>query len=210
MALVTSENRGLRLGARYAVLVLVAIIFIFPLLFMAMSSLKPDNQLLLDTSSLRAFLPVGDISLDNYKDAFERAPIGVFVFNSVLITGLTVVLTLLVCSLAAFSFVFLDWKGRDVIFSIILATLIIPYETIFIPLLLMASQLPWISTEGLEFGWLNTYRVQIIPFIADGLSVFLFVQYFKDLPRELIEASRVEGASWWFIYRKVVLPFQVR
>lgn len=206
MALVTSENRGLRLGARYAVLVLVAIIFIFPLLFMAMSSLKPDNQLLLDTSSLRAFLPVGDISLDNYKDAFERAPIGVFVFNSVLITGLTVVLTLLVCSLAAFSFVFLDWKGRDVIFSIILATLIIPYETIFIPLLLMASQLPWISTEGLEFGWLNTYRVQIIPFIADGLSVFLFVQYFKDLPRELIEASRVEGASWWFIYRKVVLP----
>lgn len=206
MALVTSENRGLRLGARYAVLVLVAIIFIFPLLFMAMSSLKPDNQLLLDTSSLRAFLPVGEISLDNYKDAFERAPIGVFVFNSVLITGLTVVLTLLVCSLAAFSFVFLDWKGRDVIFSIILATLIIPYETIFIPLLLMASQLPWISTEGLEFGWLNTYRVQIIPFIADGLSVFLFVQYFKDLPRELIEASRVEGASWWFIYRKVVLP----
>ncbi|MBO6920333.1 MAG: carbohydrate ABC transporter permease [Rhizobiaceae bacterium] len=206
MALVTSENRGLRLGARYAVLVLVAIIFIFPLLFMAMSSLKPDNQLLLDTSSLRAFLPVGEISLDNYKDAFERAPIGVFVFNSVLITGLTVVLTLLVCSLAAFSFVFLDWKGRDVIFSIILATLIIPYETIFIPLLLMASQLPWISTEGLEFGWLNSYRVQIIPFIADGLSVFLFVQYFKDLPRELIEASRVEGASWWFIYRKVVLP----
>lgn len=206
MALVTSENRGLRLGARYAVLILVAIIFIFPLLFMAMSSLKPDNQLLLDTSSLRAFLPVGDISLDNYKDAFERAPIGVFVFNSVLITGLTVVLTLLVCSLAAFSFVFLDWKGRDVIFSIILATLIIPYETIFIPLLLMASQLPWISTEGLEFGWLNSYRVQIIPFIADGLSVFLFVQYFKDLPRELIEASRVEGASWWFIYRKVVLP----
>ncbi|MEO0543272.1 MAG: carbohydrate ABC transporter permease [Pseudomonadota bacterium] len=206
MALVAPENRGLRLAARYAVLVLVAIIFIFPLLFMAMSSLKPDQQLLSDTDSLRAFLPVGDISFNNYSDAFERAPIGVFVFNSVLVTGLTVVLTLFVCSLAAFSFVFLDWKGRDIIFSILLATLIIPYETIFIPLLLMASQLPWIGASGIEFGWLNTYRVQIIPFIADGLSIFLFVQYFRDLPRELIEASRVEGASWWMIYRKVVMP----
>ena len=206
MAAVSQDNRGLRLATRYAVLILVAIIFVFPLLFMAMSSLKPDQQLLNDTNSLRAFLPVGDISLQNYWDAFDRAPIGVFVLNSVLITGATVLLTLFVCSLAAFSFVFLDWKGKEIIFSVLLATLIIPYETIFIPLLLMASQLPWIGAEGLEFGWLNTYRVQIIPFIADGLSIFLFVQYFKDLPRELIEASRVEGASWWMIYRKVVMP----
>lgn len=206
MAAVSAENRGLRLVARYAALGLVAVIFIFPLLFMAMSSLKPDQQLLADTDSLRAFLPVGDISFDNYFAAFDRAPIGVFVFNSVLVTGVTVLLTILVCSLAAFAFVFLNWTGRGVIFSILLATLIIPYETIFIPLLLMASQLPWIGTEGLEVGWLNTYRVQIVPFIADGLSIFLFVQYFKDLPKELIEASRVEGASWWFIYRRVVMP----
>lgn len=206
MALVTPDNHGLRLWTRYAVLVLVAIIFIFPLLFMAMSSLKPDQQLLSDTNSLRAFLPVGDISFQNYTDAFDRAPIGVFVFNSVVITGVTVLFTLFVCSLAAFSFVFLDWAGKGLIFSILLATLIVPYETIFIPMLLMVSQLPWIGGEGLEWGWLNTYRVQIIPFIADGLSIFLFVQYFKDLPRELIEASRVEGASWWTIYRRVVMP----
>ncbi|MEM1361991.1 MAG: carbohydrate ABC transporter permease [Pseudomonadota bacterium] len=206
MAAVTEDNRGMRLATRYAVLVLVAVIFIFPLLFMAMSSLKPTQQLLSDTNSLRAFLPVGDLSLDNYSAAFDRAPIGVFVFNSVLVTGLTVVLTLFVCSLAAFAFVFLEWKGRDILFAILLATLIIPYETIFIPLLLMASQLPWIGFSGIEIGWLNTYRVQIIPFIADGLSIFLFVQYFKDLPRELIEASRVEGASWWLIYRRVVMP----
>lgn len=206
MALVTPDNHGLRLWTRYAVLVLVAIIFIFPLLFMAMSSLKPDQQLLSDTNSLRAFLPVGDISFQNYSDAFDRAPIGVFVFNSVVITGVTVLFTLFVCSLAAFSFVFLDWAGKGLIFSILLATLIVPYETIFIPMLLMVSQLPWIGADGLEWGWLNTYRVQIIPFIADGLSIFLFVQYFKDLPRELIEASRVEGANWWTIYRRVVMP----
>ncbi len=206
MATVTADNQGLRLVTRYAVLILVAIVFIFPLLFMVMSSFKPSAQLLLDTKSLRAFLPVGDLSLQNYTDAFARAPIGVFVFNSVFITGVTVLFCLFVCSLAAFAFVFIDWTGKTIIFSILLATLIIPYETIFIPLLLMASQLPWIGAEGFQLGWLNSYRVQIVPFIADALSIFLFVQFFKDLPKELIEACRVEGASWWTIYRRVVMP----
>lgn len=206
MARVTSDNQGLRLATRYAVLVLIAIIFIFPLVFMVVSSLKPQAQLLSDTSSLRAFLPVGDISFDNYRDAFARAPVATFVFNSVLVTGVTVLLSIVICSLAGFAFVFLEWQGRGVLLSIIIATLIIPFETIAIPLLLVVSQLPWIGMDGIEFGWLNTYRVQIIPWIADGLTIFLFVQYFKDLPRELIEASRVEGASWLQIYYRVVMP----
>lgn len=206
MATINPNNHGLRLLVRYGVLTLIAIIFVFPLVFMVMSSFKPDLQLLRDTSSIRAFLPVGDLSLDNYYDAFDRAPVGTFVFNSVLVTGVTVLLSLLFCSLAAFSFVFLNWRGRDVLLSIILATLIVPFETIAIPLLLFVSKLPWLGLEGIEIGWLNSYRVQIIPWVADGLTVFLFVQYFKDLPSELIEASRVEGASWWQIYLKVVMP----
>lgn len=206
MAAITQDNHGVRLVMRYVVLTLIAIIFIFPLVFMMMSSLKPDLQLLRDTSSIRAFLPVGDISFDNYTAAFQRAPVATFIFNSVLVTGLTVLLSLLLCSLAAFSFVFLNWKGRDVLLSIVLATLIVPFETIAIPLLLLVSQLPWVGLDGFQIGWLNTYRVQIIPWIADGLTIFLFVQFFKDLPRDLIEASRVEGASWWQIYRRVVMP----
>lgn len=206
MAHTGSDNHGLRLFVRYAVLVLIAVIFIFPLVFMLMSSLKPDQQLLIDTKSLAAFLPVGDISLDNYAAAFRRAPVGLFVFNSVLVTGITVLLSLLVCSAAAFAFVFIDWRGRELILAVILATLIVPFETIAIPLLLIASKLPWIGLDGFTIGWLNSYQVQIVPFIADGLTVFLFVQYFKDLPGELIEAARVEGASWWQVYRRVVMP----
>lgn len=206
MAAIDPSNRGLRLGVRYLVLVLIAIIFAFPIVFMLVSSLKPDAQLLRDTASLRAFLPVGDIGLQNYYDAFERAPVGTFILNSVIVTGVTVLLSLLVCSLAAFAFVFLRWSGRDLVLGIILATLIVPFETIAIPLLLVVSKLPWIGAEGLSVGWLNTYRVQIVPFIADGLTIFLFVQYFKDLPGELIEAARVEGASWAQIYRKIVMP----
>jgi multiple sugar transport system permease protein len=206
MATISADNHGLRLIVRYAVLTLIAIIFIFPLVFMLMSSLKPDQQLLSDTASLRAFLPVGDISLDNYGAAFRRAPVALFIFNSVLVTGVTVVLSLLVCSMAAFAFVFIGWTGRDFVLTVILATLIVPFETIAIPLLLIASKLPWLGLDGLTTGWLNSYRVQIVPFIADGLTIFLFVQYFKDLPGELIEAARVEGASWGQIYRRIVMP----
>ncbi|WP_296643179.1 carbohydrate ABC transporter permease [Roseinatronobacter sp.] len=206
MAAISPENHGLRLAVRYAVLVLIAIIFVFPLVFMVMSSLKPDQQLLADTSSLRAFLPVGDVSLNNYAKAFQRAPIGLFVLNSVLVTGLTVVLCLLICSMAGFAFVYLNWRGRDLILSVVLATLIVPFETIAIPLLLLVSKLPWIGWEGITIGWLNSYRVQIIPWIADALTIFLFVQYFKGLPRELIEAARVEGATWFQIYWRVVMP----
>jgi multiple sugar transport system permease protein len=191
---------------RYALLIVVAFIFVFPLVFMVMSSLKPDLQLLTDTESIRAFLPVGDISLDNYFAAFKRAPVGLFVFNSALVTGTTVLLSLLVCSLAAFSFVFLEWKGRDLILAAIIATLIVPFETIAIPLLMLVNTLPWIGLGGFQIGWLDSYHVQIVPLIADGLTIFLFVQYFKDLPRELIEAARIEGASWWQIYYKVIMP----
>ena len=190
----------------YTVLCLIAAIFSFPLIFMVISSLKPSQQLLADAHSFRALLPVGDISLNNYFDAFKRAPVALFVFNSVLVTGVTVIASLAVCSAAAFAFAFVKWKGRDLALTVILATLIVPFETIAIPLLLEASKLPWIGLDGITWGWLNSYRVQIVPFIADGLTIYLFVQYFKDLPGELIEAARVEGASWFAIYLRVVMP----
>jgi multiple sugar transport system permease protein len=206
MAITSPDNRGLRLTVRYLVLVLIALMFCFPLVFMIVSSFKPDLQLLQDSGNLRAFLPVGDLSFDNYFAAFERAPVGLFIFNSVMVTGVTVLLSLFLCSTAGFAFTFMEWRGRKLAFAIILATLIVPFETIAIPLLLLASKLPWIGLDGLTYGWLNSYQVQIVPFIADGLTIYLFAQYFKDLPHELIEAARVEGASWWQIYLKIVMP----
>jgi len=191
---------------RYVLLAWVALVFVFPIVFMIVSSLKPDLQLLRDSASLRAFLPVGDLSFDNYVAAFDRAPIGRFIMNSVFITATTLVLSLFFGSLAAFSFVFLNWPGRAVVLSIILATFIVPFETIAIPLLMIVNNLPWIGLEGFRVGWLNSYHVQIIPWIADALTIFLFVQYFKDLPRDMVEAARVDGASWFQIYRRVIMP----
>lgn len=206
MAALESSNSPVKLVLRYALLVAVALVFIFPLVFMLVSSLKPDQQLLSDTSSLRAFLPVGDISLDNYFAAFKRAPVALFIFNSVLVTSVTVVLSLFICSMAAFSFACLNWRGRETVLAIIIATLIIPFETIAIPLLMVVNNLPWIDGHGITMGWLNSYHVQIVPWIADGLTIFLFVQYFRDLPKELIEAARLDGATWFQVYSKVIVP----
>jgi len=199
-------ERLTKLMGTYLLLSFVACIFVIPIIFMIISSLKPDYQLLLDTSSMRAFLPVGDISLDNYFSAFRRAPIGLFVFNSTFITATTLVFTLFLASIAAFSFVFIEWRGKATVLAIIIATYILPFETVAVPLLLLVNELPWLSTEGVTWGWLNSYQVQIIPFLVRALEIFLFVQYFKDLPKDLIEAARVDGASWFQVYRRVVMP----
>jgi multiple sugar transport system permease protein len=203
---VKTRWQSLAVNARYLMMLLLAIIFLFPIVFMLVSSLKPDIQILQDSSSLRAFLPVGQISFDNYFEAFERAPVARFIFNSVLVTTLTVGLGLFLNSLAAFSLVNLRWKGRTIVLTLVIATLILPFETIAIPLLLVVSRLPSIGADGFSQGWLNSYHVQIIPFLADAFSIFLFVQFFRSLPGELIEAARIDGASWFQIYARVIVP----
>lgn len=199
-------EKGTQLLGRYLLLSFIACVFILPIIFMVVSSLKPDLQLLSDSSSLRAFFPVGDVSLNNYRDAFERVPVGRFIFNSVFITATTLVLSLFLASIAAFAFVFIDFRGKAVILAMIIATYILPFETVAIPLLLLVNNLPWLGYDGLSWGWLNSYQVQIIPWIIRALEIFLFVQYFRDLPTELIESARVEGASWFQTYRRVVMP----
>jgi multiple sugar transport system permease protein len=203
---VKTRWQSLAVNVRYLMMLLLAIIFLFPIVFMLVSSLKPDIQILQDSSSLRAFLPVGQISFDNYFEAFERAPVARFIFNSVLVTTLTVGLGLFLNSLAAFSLVNLRWKGRTIVLTLVIATLILPFETIAIPLLLVVSRLPSIGADGFSQGWLNSYHVQIIPFLADAFSIFLFVQFFRSLPGELIEAARIDGASWFQIYARVIVP----
>lgn len=189
-----------------AVMVILALIFVFPIIFMFMSSLKPTDQLLRDSASFRAFLPVGDISLDNYRGAFDRAPVAKFLFNSILVTGITVTLGLIVNSLAGFALAIPRWRGKGLFFGLVIAVLILPFETIAIPLLLMVSKLPNVTAEGFSQGWINTYQVQIIPWIVHAFSIFLFAQFFRALPYALVEAAKIDGASWWQIYRRVIVP----
>lgn len=194
----------------YVAMSALALVFLFPLVFMFVSSLKPDAQILADVDSPRAFLPVGDISLDNYFGVFDRVPVGRFLVNSVLVTVLTVGLGLIVNSMAGFALSRMRWKGRSVVLALVIATLIVPFETIAVPMVYWVSKLPTLVLEGgipkYDFGWLNTYQVQIVPFIANAFSIFLFTQYFSTIPKSLDEAARIDGAGWFMIYRRIVAP----
>ena len=186
--------------------ILLVLVFGIPLLFMIISSFKPDAQIFADLTSIKAFLPVGQLSLDNYTGVFNTVPFGQFLFNSILISVCTVVFGLIVNSMAAFALARLRFRGKTLILTVIIATLIVPFETLALPLLWWVNKLPWLDVNGFSLGWLDTYRVQIVPFIANAFSIFLFYQFFDSIPKELDEAAVVDGAGWFHIYRKIVMP----
>jgi multiple sugar transport system permease protein len=216
MASAVARRPGVKPGDRsrhwraYAGMTLLSIFFLFPVVFMIVSSLKPDQQIFEDVTGANAFLPVGDISLDNYGGVFDRVPAIRFLLNSIFVTTLIVGLGLLVNSMAGFALSRMQWRGRKLIFVLVIATLILPFETIALPLVFWVSKLPWIGFDGavpqFETGWLNSYHVQVLPFVANAFSIFLFAQYFSSIPKSLDEAARVDGAGWFMIYRKLIVP----
>lgn len=202
-------RRLLSASLTYALLVLMAFVFVFPLLFMLSASFKTNDAIFQDLRSLRAFLPVGQLSWDNYLAVFTRSSFPRFLLNSIFISTVTVALNLLFNSMAAYGLSRLTWPGKALILGVIVATLVIPGDTVTIPLLLLVSKLPGISFEGglhLTQGWLNTYHVQIVPFLSSAFSIFLFYQFFQDIPRELDEAATIDGATRWRIYRSIIVP----
>jgi multiple sugar transport system permease protein len=187
--------------------IVLCLAFGLPLLFMIISSFKPDAQIFSDLTSVRAFLPVGELNLANYQGVFQRVPFAQFLANSVLISVSTVVLGLVVNSMAAFALSRIRFSGQKLILGIVLATLIVPFETMALPLLWWVNKLPFYDfVNGYSEGWLDTYQVQIVPFVANAFSIFLFYQYFDSIPKELDEAATVDGAGWFRIYRSIVMP----
>ncbi|MGW1819168.1 carbohydrate ABC transporter permease [Streptomyces sp. NPDC002125] len=188
----------------------LALVFALPLVFMLVSSFKPDDQIFGDLDSLRAFLPVGALSLDNYTAVFDRVPAARFLLNSVLISASTVVLGIVINSMAAFALSRMRWPGRKLVLTAVIATLIVPFETFALPLVWWVNQLPLLSVNGFHLqwstGWMDTYQVQVLPFVANAFSVFFFHQYFQSIPKELDEAAIVDGAGWFTIYRRIVMP----
>ncbi|HBY95731.1 MAG TPA: sugar ABC transporter permease [Chloroflexi bacterium] len=190
-------RKMLRLLLNYIGMIILALFFIFPIVFMLVTSIKTDeNQILHDVSGLTAFVPYGPLGVENFKNVFERMNFGRFMFNSVLIVGTMVLVGLFVNSLAAYALARMRWKGRALVVAIVVALIIIPFEAVAIPLLLLVNR----------FGWLDTYHVQIIPFIADAFSIFLFYQFFIGLPKDLEEAALVDGAGRLRIYWNIIVP----
>ena len=205
------SRRQISIMVQYAVNALLVLTFIFPLLFMVSASLKTSNDVIFsDMESIRGLVPVGALTLNNYVTVFQVSPFLRFLLNSIFISAVSVVLGVFLNSMAAFALSRLRWKGQALVLTIIIATLIIPFETIAIPLLLLVNNLPNLSLSGgglaLTQGWFDTYQVQIVPFITSAFSIFLFYQFFKGIPVELDEAALVDGASYFQIYRHIIMP----
>jgi multiple sugar transport system permease protein len=179
----------------YLLLSVAAGLFIVPILFMVVGSLKPEAAVLSEMGSLRAALP-GAVEVQNYRDVFARIPFARYIWNSALINGLIVGLGLIVNALAGYALARLQWRGRETLLAVVLALLIIPFETIAVPLFYQLSAL----------GWRNDYLVQVIPFVANPLAIYLFYSFFLGLPRELEEAARVDGAGTLRTFFAIVIP----
>lgn len=196
-------QRITRLTFNYGCMAILAIFFLFPIVFMIVSSFKPEKVIFDDLKTvIGAFLP-NQSTVENYLYIFNRVPFGRYMFNSVAVVGLTVIAGLIINSMIAFALARLQWRGRSVVLGVIIALIIVPLETVVVPLLVIVNELPWFDGST---TWLNSLHAQIIPFIADAFSIFLFYQFFIGIPKDFDEAAYIDGASPFGVYRRIIMP----
>jgi multiple sugar transport system permease protein len=188
-------NRGL---AYHAALCLASIAMLYPLLWMLASSFKPESEIF-GTASLWP----SSFSIDSYRRGWSglQVEFGRFFVNSLIVSLSSVVGNLLSCSLAAYSVARLDFRGRRLWFALMLGTLMLPYHVTLIP--------QYILFLGL--GWIDTFLPLVVPkFLAvDAFFIFLLVQFFRAIPRELDDAAKIDGCGPWGIYWKIMLPLSL-
>jgi len=181
--------------ATYVGMALLAVIFLVPLLFEFVGSIKPNDRVLSEGNSWRAFVPTA-ITFENYGDALARADLARLFINSLIITSSIVVAGIVVNSLFGYALARMTFRGRGLLVGIVVALIIIPFQAIAIPLFFMMAKIEL----------LDTYQVQIVPLIASPFFTFLFYTFFLSIPKELEEAARVDGAGPLTIFWRVVVP----
>lgn len=184
-----------RAAVHYVLLGLAAAVFVSPIVFMVVGSLKPDERVLSEAGNWKALVPTGG-SLQNYRDVFRRVDFGRYFLNSLMITGTIVLGGLVVNSLAGYALARLRWRGRDAILGAVLALMILPLQAIAVPLFY----------EVTLFGWRNTYVAQVLPFVANAFAMYLFYSFFIGMPRELEEAAWTDRAGILRTFVEVVVP----
>ncbi|MBE5766634.1 MAG: carbohydrate ABC transporter permease [Clostridiales bacterium] len=176
----------------YAFLIAMAVIVLFPFYWMLISSVKSLDEYRLNVPT---FWP-RQLLLSNYVDAFNTASLGRLFYNTMLVGVVSTILSLIITVLSAFAFARLEFKGRDTMFGLLLATMMIPGELFTITNYSTVTQL----------GWMNTYTVLIVPFLVSVFYIFLLRQNFMQIPNELYLAAKVDGTSDWKYLWKIMVP----
>uniref|UniRef100_A0A7V4KE35 Carbohydrate ABC transporter permease n=1 Tax=Fervidobacterium pennivorans TaxID=93466 RepID=A0A7V4KE35_FERPE len=132
----------------------------------------------------------------NYVEAWNAAPFGRYYFNTVFIATLTTILEIVISSMAAYAFSWMNFPGKGLLFSIFLATMMVPGEVLLVPNFITIT----------KFGWIDTYYALIVPWVVSVFSIFLMRQHFMSIPSELFDAAKIDGSSHWRFLWQIVVP----
>lgn len=179
-------------GFLYILLIMGGLVMIVPFAWMISTSLKSGQYVL----SMPPQLIPNPATLDSYRRIFELYPIGRMLFNSLFVAGLTTIGQLVTCSMAAYAFARLKFRGHNFVFLLYLATLMVPFQVTITPLFILMR----------IFGWINTYQGLILPGVFSAFGTFMLRQAFMTIPTEYEEAAYMDGASPLTIFLKIILP----
>src|SRR5450432_569607 len=188
-----NKQRRPSLVPKYVILSILTLITLFPFFWMLTTSLKTNSEVLSNPTALFPAIA----QWNNYPDVIQALDFWRETLNSLIVTLGVTLGQIILAALAGYAFARLPFFGRDVLFLIILATLIIPFEILFVPLYLMLAG--W-------GGWLNTFAALIVPSLASPFAIFVFRQFFITVPKELDEAAKMDGAGYYRIFWTVMLP----
>lgn len=180
----------------YLLLVISAIIVLMPLEWVVASSFTTRETVWKNVLpfSWRALLP-DTFSLEGYRQIFDSG-FGRTMTNTFAVAIVTVILSILVCALAGFAFARFEFRGKNVLWIITLISFMVPYEATVIPAYTLVNDL----------GWINSWQALIVPAIANGTVIFLFRQFFAEIPQEILDAARIDGGGWLRVMAGIVLP----
>jgi multiple sugar transport system permease protein len=183
---------------RHIFLIACSFIMVYPLLWMVSSSLKPDNEIFGNL-----WLWPSEFQWNNYSQGWDALVVSFtrFYWNSIVVTVLSVIGNVISCSFAAYAFARLEFRGKTIWFSLMMMTLMIPYHIVLIPQYILF----------LRLGWVDTFLPLVVPkFLAtDAFFIFLMVQFFRQLPRDLDEAAMIDGCSPFKIYWAIIMPLSI-
>ena len=186
------RRRRIRQTVLVALNIVMALFMLFPLPYAASVSIMPSSELFTMDMNLIPQNP----TFENYVRALTQVPLGRFILNSFLVAGTITIGQIITCSLAAFAFAFLNFKGKNVLFMLVMATMMVPGEATIISNYLTVSSL----------GILDTYIVLILPYLTSAMGIFLFRQFYLSFPMSLYESAKLDGCSNLRFVVKILIP----
>lgn len=174
---------------------IVALIFVSPLLWMIAASLKPEAQIFSDMSTIRTFWPTA-VTLGNYVEVFTRVNMMKFILNSLFYVFVIVILDLAVNSICGYALAKFDFPGKELLLTVVISLMVLPMEAIMLPL----------YKEVASLGWVNTWAGLIVPFVGKCFSIYMFRQFFLDIPDDLLEAAAIDGCGPVKTFFTIVMP----